>query len=135
MTASLPSNLAAVDELKRLAAKYGKTVPQFALRWTLHNTIVGTALVGFRTPAEVSEHLGAPLNGRSRHHSRPARRGDLAAGLARGLKRRKNRAHARKGRHRHRRRFGYGTRRRVAVRARGRRGRGCRSRRSRSRYG
>jgi aryl-alcohol dehydrogenase-like predicted oxidoreductase len=54
-----PRNLAAVDELKRLAAKYDKTLPQFALRWTLHNPIVSTALVGFRTPAEVAENLGA----------------------------------------------------------------------------
>jgi aryl-alcohol dehydrogenase-like predicted oxidoreductase len=52
-------NLAAVDELKRLAAKYGKTLPQFALRWTLSNPVIGTALVGLRTPAEVSENLGA----------------------------------------------------------------------------
>jgi len=54
-----PRNLAAVEELKRLATKYGKSLPQFALRWTLSNPVVGTALVGFRTPAEVSENLGA----------------------------------------------------------------------------
>jgi len=54
-----PHNLAAVEELKGLAAKYGKTLPQFALRWTLSNPVVGTALVGFRTPAEVTENLGA----------------------------------------------------------------------------
>jgi len=54
-----PRNLAAVEELRRLAAKYGKNLPQFALRWTLSNPVVGTALVGFRTPAEVSENLGA----------------------------------------------------------------------------
>ena len=52
-------NLAAVEELKPLAAKYGKSLPQFALRWTLSHPIVGTALVGFRTAAEVSENLGA----------------------------------------------------------------------------
>jgi aryl-alcohol dehydrogenase-like predicted oxidoreductase len=57
--AQFPRNLAAVDELKRLAAKYDKTLPQFALRWTLSNPVVGTALVGFRTPAEVTENLGA----------------------------------------------------------------------------
>jgi aryl-alcohol dehydrogenase-like predicted oxidoreductase len=51
-------NLTAVEELKRLAAKYGKNLPQFALRWTLSNPVVGTALVGFRTPPEVSENLG-----------------------------------------------------------------------------
>jgi aryl-alcohol dehydrogenase-like predicted oxidoreductase len=54
-----PRNLAAVEELQRLTAKYGKSLPQFALRWTLSNPIVGTALVGFRAPAEVTENLGA----------------------------------------------------------------------------
>jgi len=54
-----PRNLAAVEELKRLAAKYGKSLPQFALRWTLSNPVVGTALVGFRTADEVTENLGA----------------------------------------------------------------------------
>jgi aryl-alcohol dehydrogenase-like predicted oxidoreductase len=54
-----PRNLAAVEDLKRLAAKYDKTLPQFALRWTLSNPVVGTALVGFREPAEVAENLGA----------------------------------------------------------------------------
>jgi myo-inositol catabolism protein IolS len=52
-------NLAAVAELRPLAAKYGKTLPQFALRWTLSNPVVGTALVGFRAPTEVTENLGA----------------------------------------------------------------------------
>jgi aryl-alcohol dehydrogenase-like predicted oxidoreductase len=57
--AQFPRNLAAVDELKRLAAKYDKTLPQFALRWTLSNPVVSTALVGFRRPNEVTENLGA----------------------------------------------------------------------------
>jgi myo-inositol catabolism protein IolS len=52
-------NLAAVEELKPLAVKYSKSLPQFALRWALSNPIVGTALVGFRTPTEVTENLGA----------------------------------------------------------------------------
>ena len=52
-------NLAAVEDLKRLAAKYAKNLPQFALRWTLSNPAVGTALVGFRAPSEVTENLGA----------------------------------------------------------------------------
>jgi aryl-alcohol dehydrogenase-like predicted oxidoreductase len=54
-----PRNLAAVEALKPLAAKYGKSLPQLALRWTLGNPVVGAALVGCRTPAEVSENLGA----------------------------------------------------------------------------
>jgi aryl-alcohol dehydrogenase-like predicted oxidoreductase len=52
-------NLAAVEDLKRLAAKYAKNLPQFALRWTLSNPVVGTALVGFRAPSDVTENLGA----------------------------------------------------------------------------
>jgi aryl-alcohol dehydrogenase-like predicted oxidoreductase len=52
-------NLAAVEELKTLAAKYHKTLPQFALRWTLSNPVISTALVGFRRPEEVNENLGA----------------------------------------------------------------------------
>jgi aryl-alcohol dehydrogenase-like predicted oxidoreductase len=52
-------NLAAVEELKGLAAKYDTTLPQFALRWALGNPAVSTALVGFREPAEVTENLGA----------------------------------------------------------------------------
>jgi aryl-alcohol dehydrogenase-like predicted oxidoreductase len=52
-------NLGAVEELKRLAVKYCKTLPQFALRWTLSDPVVATALVGFRTPAELTENLGA----------------------------------------------------------------------------
>jgi len=54
-----PRNLAAVEDLKRLAAKYDKSLPQFALGWTLSNPAIGTALVGFREPAEVTENLGA----------------------------------------------------------------------------
>ena len=52
-------NLAAVQSLRPLAAKYGKTLPQFALRWTLSNPVISTALVGFRQGSEVQENLGA----------------------------------------------------------------------------
>ena len=54
-----PRNLRAVEEIKSLAAKYGKTLPQFALRWTLSNAAIHTGLVGFRRAAEVEENLGA----------------------------------------------------------------------------
>jgi len=42
-----------------MAAKYGKSLPQFALRWTLSNPAIHTGLVGFRRPAEVEENMGA----------------------------------------------------------------------------
>jgi aryl-alcohol dehydrogenase-like predicted oxidoreductase len=52
-------NLQAVEGLKAIAAKYGKTLPQFALRWTLSHPAIHTGLVGFRNPNEVTENLGA----------------------------------------------------------------------------
>jgi myo-inositol catabolism protein IolS len=52
-------NLRAIEQLKPLAAKYGKSLPQFALRWTLSNPAIATGLVGFRRPEEVAENLGA----------------------------------------------------------------------------
>jgi myo-inositol catabolism protein IolS len=54
-----PRNLAAVEELKRIAARLGKTVPQLALCWTIGNPAIATGLVGFRRPEEVEENLGA----------------------------------------------------------------------------
>jgi len=52
-------NLRAVEELKAMAKRYGKSLPQFALRWTLSNPIVSTALVGCRSPKEVDDNVGA----------------------------------------------------------------------------
>lgn len=54
-----PKNLIVVEDLKVLAAKYGKTLPQFALRWTLSNPVISTALVGCRNVNEVNDNLGA----------------------------------------------------------------------------
>jgi aryl-alcohol dehydrogenase-like predicted oxidoreductase len=52
-------NLRAVEELKGVARRYGKTLPQLALRWTLSNPVISTALVGCRNPGEVDDNLGA----------------------------------------------------------------------------
>ncbi|MEE9148367.1 MAG: aldo/keto reductase [Candidatus Tectomicrobia bacterium] len=54
-----PRNLQAVEELKAIAAEYGKTLPQLGLRWSLANPVIGVALVGCRTPTEVEENIGA----------------------------------------------------------------------------
>ena len=54
-----PRNVRAVEEVKALAAEYQKTLPQFALRWTLSHPVVSVALVGCRQAAEVEENLGA----------------------------------------------------------------------------
>lgn len=52
-------NLRAVEQIKSVAAKYNKSVPQFALRWTLSQPAIHTGLVGFRRPEEATENLGA----------------------------------------------------------------------------
>jgi len=54
-----PRNLQAVEELKGMAKRYGKSLPQFALRWTLSNPVISTALVGCRNVAEVEDNVGA----------------------------------------------------------------------------
>ena len=54
-----PRNLRVVDELKGLAARSGRSLPQLALRWGLSNPVVSTALVGCRTVAEVEDNVGA----------------------------------------------------------------------------
>jgi aryl-alcohol dehydrogenase-like predicted oxidoreductase len=54
-----PKNLKVVEDLKELAAKYHKSLPQFALRWTLTNPVVSTALVGCRNVNEVNDNIGA----------------------------------------------------------------------------
>ena len=50
-------NVAAVDDLKPIAARHGKTVAHLALRWALSNPVVSVALVGFRRPEEVEENV------------------------------------------------------------------------------
>jgi myo-inositol catabolism protein IolS len=52
-------NLRAVEELKPMAKRYGKTLPQLALRWTLSNPVISTALVGCRNENEVNDNVGA----------------------------------------------------------------------------
>ena len=52
-------NLQAVTDLKAMAFEYGKTLPQFALRWALSNPVIHVALVGCRTPTEVEDNVGA----------------------------------------------------------------------------
>jgi aryl-alcohol dehydrogenase-like predicted oxidoreductase len=52
-------NLRAVAELKTMAQPYGKSLPQFALGWTLSNPVVSSALVGCRNPHEVEDNVGA----------------------------------------------------------------------------
>jgi aryl-alcohol dehydrogenase-like predicted oxidoreductase len=48
----------AVDQLKKVAEKYHKTVAQFALRWVLQQPGITTVLAGARTAAQVEDNVG-----------------------------------------------------------------------------
>jgi myo-inositol catabolism protein IolS len=52
-------NVRAVEELKGVAARYDRSLPQLALRWAVTHPAVSTALVGCRTVAEVEDNVGA----------------------------------------------------------------------------
>ena len=54
-----PRNIEVVEELKTLAARHGRSLPQLALRWAVTSPVVSTALVGCRTVAEVEDNVGA----------------------------------------------------------------------------
>ncbi len=56
---AIPRNVAAVEDLKAVAARYGRSVPQLALRWTTANPAVSASLVGCRNVAEVEDNVGA----------------------------------------------------------------------------
>ncbi len=56
---SFPKNVRAVEELKGIAARYDRSLPQLALRWTTSHPAISTALVGCRTVAEVEDNVGA----------------------------------------------------------------------------
>ena len=56
---TFPRNVRAVEELKGIAARYDKSLPQLALRWAISHPAVSTALVGCRNVAEVEDNVGA----------------------------------------------------------------------------
>lgn len=50
--------LGAVEQLKPIAKKYGKTLAQLAINWSLCQSGVSTALVGVKKPEQVNENVG-----------------------------------------------------------------------------
>jgi aryl-alcohol dehydrogenase-like predicted oxidoreductase len=56
---AFPRNVRAVEELKAIAARYDKSLPQLALRWAISHPAISTALVGCRNVAEVDDNIGA----------------------------------------------------------------------------
>ena len=51
--------LDAVDELRAIAAKYGKSVPQLAIQWLTSRPGITSPLLGARTVSELEENVGA----------------------------------------------------------------------------
>jgi aryl-alcohol dehydrogenase-like predicted oxidoreductase len=52
------ARLEAVDKLKPIAARYGKTLAQLAINWNLCHAGVTTALTGAKRPSQVVENAG-----------------------------------------------------------------------------
>lgn len=48
-----------VEELRPIAAKYGKTVPQLAVQWVTSRPGVSSPLLGARTVSEIEENVGS----------------------------------------------------------------------------
>ncbi len=51
----LSASLATVEELRAIAARYGRTVGQLAIAWVLRRPEVTAAIVGARCPAQIEE--------------------------------------------------------------------------------
>lgn len=52
-------NLEAVDELRAIAERAGKSLPHLASAWVLRDPVVTVSLIGFRRPAEVEAAVEA----------------------------------------------------------------------------
>ncbi len=52
-------NLAAIEQLRVLAERYGKTMTQLAINWAANQPGVTAAIVGAKRPSQVCEHIGA----------------------------------------------------------------------------
>jgi len=52
-------NLACVEMLRAIADRYGKTVAQLSLRWTVQQPGVTVAIAGGRRPSQVEDNAGA----------------------------------------------------------------------------
>jgi len=52
-------NLGKADRLRQMAAKYGKTPSQVALRWVLDDPQVAGVIPGAKRPSQVEENVGA----------------------------------------------------------------------------
>lgn len=54
-----PENFEAISRFKEIAKKYGYSLAQFAIAWTLNNEVVTTAIVGATSIRQMEENLRA----------------------------------------------------------------------------
>ena len=52
-------NVLAVHHMRAMAAHYGRTIPQMAIRWALDHPAIGCVLVGAKTFEQVEDNVGA----------------------------------------------------------------------------
>ena len=52
-------HLALIEQLRPIASRYGKTLTQLVLRWTIDQPGVTTAICGAKLPSQVLDHAGA----------------------------------------------------------------------------
>lgn len=57
--AAYQKNVQAVQAMRPIAARYGKTIPQLAIRWALENPSISCVLVGTKTAGQVEENVEA----------------------------------------------------------------------------
>ncbi|GIV95463.1 MAG: oxidoreductase [Herpetosiphonaceae bacterium] len=55
----LSRHLRLVDQLRHIAERHGRSVGEVAIAWTLRDPVVTGAIVGFRSPRQVEELIGA----------------------------------------------------------------------------
>lgn len=52
-------NVAKVEKMKEIAARYGKTPAELAIRWILEHPGIASAIVGAKKPSQVEDNAGA----------------------------------------------------------------------------
>ena len=52
-------NLGVVEQLRPIAAEYGKTLAQLVINWTIHYPGITAPLIGAKRPSQVLENVGA----------------------------------------------------------------------------
>jgi aryl-alcohol dehydrogenase-like predicted oxidoreductase len=58
-TAALEKNILAVSRMKSISDRYGRSLPQMAIRWALDTPGISCTIVGAKRPSQVEDNAGA----------------------------------------------------------------------------